>query len=415
MRVLLAAAGSNGDLQPMLALAVALRAAGHEPTIAGPAFARDDVVAHDVPFVAMGVDARAALAARPDATLDNGRFGAFMREILLAEAESQLDVLVPLAAQADVVVGGAMTFGAPTAAEHARVPYRSLCLSPQLLPSAHHPPVMIPVHGLPAFMNRLAWRVFGFFGARFLRPTFATRRRALSMPPVDDVVAHMYAAGPALLAADPELFPPAPDQRLVAVGSFPPVDDRPLPDAVDAFVADDPRRTVSVGFGSMVDPDPRATARLVAEAAARARCRVVLSAGWAGLHGDDLGEHVLVVGGLAHARLFPRVAGVVHHGGAGTTAAAARAGVPQCVVPHIADQFGHARTVHRSGLGPPPLARTKLRVDALAARLARLVDDDAARATAADVGARIRARAPLHEAVRFVAAGVQGPPGLPAA
>jgi UDP:flavonoid glycosyltransferase YjiC (YdhE family) len=93
-------------------------------------------------------------------------------------------------------------------------------------------------------------------------------------------------------------------------------------------------------------------------------------------HDEDasmaLPQAILSVGSLDHAQLFPRVDLVVHHGGAGTTATALRAGIPQLIIPHIVDQFFHARRVAELGLGPAPVKKKALRQRLLALSLADL-------------------------------------------
>jgi len=88
--------------------------------------------------------------------------------------------------------------------------------------------------------------------------------------------------------------------------------------------------------------------------------RVLLFSAHAEDAGLELPSRVLSVGTLDHARLFPRLDLVVHHGGAGTTAAALRAGVPQLIVPHILDQFFHGRRIAELGLGPKPAKKRAL-------------------------------------------------------
>jgi len=151
----------------------------------------------------------------------------------------------------------------------------------------------------------------------------------------------------------------------------------------------------------MPDAEPERTSQLLAEAARRAGCRALLSSGWAGLGAGNLGSHVQVVGPLSHGALFPRLAGVVHHGGAGTTAASARAGVPQVVIPHMVDQFMNAHYVRTAGLGLS-LSRKDLGVEGLASALVRLREDSALRARAAQVGERVRARDSLSAAVALL-------------
>jgi vancomycin aglycone glucosyltransferase len=156
---------------------------------------------------------------------------------------------------------------------------------------------------------------------------------------------------------------------------------------------------IYVGFGSMPDPAPERTTRLVVEAVRRVGMRLVLSSGWANLGGEALGDDVCVAGPVSHRHLFPHLRLVVHHGGAGTTAASARAGVPQVVVPHAFDQFVNGERVRTAGLGAV-LPRKKLDVEALGRVLAEVLGNAAMSEAAKGVGARIRSRDSFAQAMK---------------
>ena len=119
-------------------------------------------------------------------------------------------------------------------------------------------------------------------------------------------------------------------------------------------------KPVYIGFGSMTDGDSIATTKLILEAAERASVRLLISSGWAGLGGGELPATCKILGEAPHALLFPKLAGVVHHGGAGTVSTAARAGVPQLLIPHLMDQHYWAYRLERRGLGPKAILRRKL-------------------------------------------------------
>jgi vancomycin aglycone glucosyltransferase len=197
-----------------------------------------------------------------------------------------------------------------------------------------------------------------------------------------------------VLAADRILAPLPADvrfdvERAPCLHAFP---DEGLPGKLRHFLEAGPA-PVYVGFGSMTDPDPGSTTRRLLDAIAGLGVRAVLSRGWAGLGDGPMPEDVFVTGPVSHAHLFPHVAVVVHHGGAGTTTTAARAGVPQVVVPHVLDQYYWAKRVADLGLGPPPLARRGLEpaglVRAVGETLAAEVIADRARA----LGSQLRSEA----------------------
>ena len=151
----------------------------------------------------------------------------------------------------------------------------------------------------------------------------------------------------------------------------------------------------------MPDQRPDRTTRAIVDGVRNAGRRLVLSSGWAEL-GRDVPDDVFVAGSVAHPALFPRCAAIVHHGGAGTTSAAARAGVPQVVVPHAFDQFEFARRVVDAGLGPAPIPRPKLGGRSLASALDVTLGTPQYARRAAEVGAAIRARDGVSRAVEIL-------------
>ena len=159
---------------------------------------------------------------------------------------------------------------------------------------------------------------------------------------------------------------------------------------------------VYIGFGSMPSRKPEEAANLVLQALARSGQRGVLSAGWGGLKNDDLPKTVCMVGSLPHSWLFPQMAAVVHHGGAGTTAAGLSAGVPSIVTPFFGDQPFWAQRVYELGVGPKPIARKALSVERLAEAIRSAVTDTAMREKAADLGKRIRAENGVARAVEVI-------------
>ena len=146
---------------------------------------------------------------------------------------------------------------------------------------------------------------------------------------------------------------------------------------------------VYIGFGSMHDRHPEETTRLILDALDRAHCRAVLYKGWAGLGREDLPDTVFLLDYAQHNWLFPRMAAVVHHAGAGTSAAALRAGVPSVPIPHSGDQFFWARRLFQMGAGTRPLPRNRLNALDLAERIASAVQDFGMKSRAAELSGRI--------------------------
>lgn len=156
---------------------------------------------------------------------------------------------------------------------------------------------------------------------------------------------------------------------------------------------------VTIGFGSMASRDAEALTRLVLGAVRSAGVRAVLVAGWGGLKASTTGDDVFFADSLPHEWLFPRMAAVVHHGGAGTTGTALRAGVPSVVVPFTMDQPFWGSRVEALGAGPKPIPRKSLTEQRLADALRAATGDAPMRERAAALGAQLRAEDGVAEAV----------------
>ena len=159
---------------------------------------------------------------------------------------------------------------------------------------------------------------------------------------------------------------------------------------------------VYIGFGSMVNSKPEETTKLVLQALARTGQRGVLSAGWGGLQQADLPETVFMIGSIPFSWLFPQMAAVVHHGGAGTTSIGLWAGIPAIVTPFMGDQPFWGQRVYELGVGPKPIPRRRLTIDRLAEAIRCAVTDTAMQQAAASLGERIRAEDGIARAVAVI-------------
>ncbi|WP_262298330.1 glycosyltransferase [Microvirga sesbaniae] len=210
-------------------------------------------------------------------------------------------------------------------------------------PGWPHPPELTDNLGLWAFNAQAKNALFG--------QAVNTHRAAIGLPILDNVRDHVFTHRP-WLASDPVLSPwrTTDLNDAVQTGAWILSDSRPLPAELEAFLASG-EPPVYVGFGSMAMHAAEDPARTAIEAVRAQGRRVILGHGWANLALIDDQEDCFAVGEVNQQALFARVAAVVHHGGAGTTTAAARAGVPQVVVPQVADQPYWASRVTELGIG----------------------------------------------------------------
>jgi UDP:flavonoid glycosyltransferase YjiC (YdhE family) len=403
MRILLTSFGTRGDVQPLLALGKALRDRGHAVTFVGPPDFADWSRSLGLECVSVGGSMREFVERVTD---ERGRVKLSAGLNVVAEVYRALYApLEPLAPGCDVIVGSGLTEAGASLAEKYGKRYHFVALCPQIIPSAEYPNPLLSTRMLPRWLNRVTW----WLGARMtnvvMRKPINSERARLGLPPITDPWARTLSQW-MLLAADPMLAPLPSDLsglRVTQTGAWFLPEPEELPADVEAFLAAGPA-PIYVGFGSMRDARPRETTRTLLDAAHLAGARLLISRGWAELGNIELPSSALVIGPVPHGKLFPRCAGVVHHGGAGTTAAAARAGVPQVIVPHIADQFYWRAAVHRRGLSPAPLRSGHLRADEVGAAMRACLDDSALKRRAAEFARCMRTDG-LERAVEIIEKG----------
>jgi vancomycin aglycone glucosyltransferase len=359
MRVLLSAIGSRGDVQPLVALALQLKALGQGVRVCAPPDFGDWIDGLGIPFTPVGPELSSTGRASPSAAPPTPEQ---RRQMVEASVAAQFEAVTAAARGCDVIVAaGYVVVAARTVAERMGIRYVWAGYCPVALPSPHHaPPVYSMLGDKPAdgtVDNRTLWAQdthrYTIFG-----DALNSHRAAAGLAPVDDVRSHMFTERP-WLAADLTLAPwPEPaDPNVVQTGAWILADERPLSAELKAFLeAGEP--PVYFGFGSIRAPQD--LSRNMIQAARALGRRAIVLRGWAGLASVDDEPDCLSIGEVNQQALFKRVVAVVHHGGAGTTTAAARAGAPQVVIPQHYDQHYWAQRIHDLGIGTahPPVVPT---------------------------------------------------------
>lgn len=380
MRVFLAAFGTRGDVQPMLALGQGLRERGHDVTLAAPPDFERSALRVAQPFVAMGESIESFMVRISDAK-GNLKVAAAMRE-MPDRLRAHFRPMEPLVQRADVVAAAGLTVAPTSLAEKYEKRFHAVAYCPQFVPSAEHPVTFVKSQTLPQWLNRFSWYLAAKGHDFMIRKMIDEERARLGLPPSGGVWEHTVFQN-LVMASDPALAPlpsDCPPGRVVQTGCLFLREEEGLAPDVEAFLTAGPP-PVYIGFGSMPDADPARTLRWILDAAQGAGVRVLAAQTGAQAAGRqlDLPHRVKHIGTAPHGVLFPRCAAVIHHGGAGTTAVAARAGIPQIVVPHVTDQFFWAHRLERLGLAPPAVHRGPRSTQTLAAAILRCLDDTALR------------------------------------
>ncbi len=179
-----------------------------------------------------------------------------------------------------------------------------------------------------------------------------------------------------------------------------PSDWQPPNDLEDFLAAGPP--PVYVGFGSMSTRRSEEITNVVLQALVRSGQRGLLTTGWGGLSEIDLPENIFELKSVPHDWFFPQMAAAVHHGGAGTTAASMRAGIPTIIVPFWADQPFWGHRVFELGVGPRPIPQKRLTVERLVDAITLATSDRDMQERAVSLGERIRAEDGITRAADFI-------------
>jgi UDP:flavonoid glycosyltransferase YjiC (YdhE family) len=173
------------------------------------------------------------------------------------------------------------------------------------------------------------------------------------------------------------------------------------PSGLQAFIQDG-SQPIYIGFGSMDAGESRQTTTSVLAALKNTGQRAVLLRGWGGIHAEDLPGSVFLIDSVPHSWLFPKMAAIVHHGGAGTTASAFRAGAPQVILPHFGDQPLWAQRVTALKAGPKPIYMNKLTAHKLTAAIDQAATNPQMRQSAKNIGLALQPEDGVATAVQWI-------------
>jgi sterol 3beta-glucosyltransferase len=362
-------AGSTGDVEPFAALAVRLAAHGHQVTFAADAGFERLAPSDGVEFAPIRADFQSLLPT-PDGKRPSLRADVFpVIRGMLEDSWSVAKARRPAA-----IVAHEKTLAAPHIAERLGIPHVQALTVPMLTPTREFPLPAMVRHDLGGLLNRASYRLVGLLTRPYSGLIRSWRKDHLGLaargnPPAP--VRTLYCYSPSLVPT-PRDWPP----DAVATGYWLREGDgeEPVDPRLESFVtAGAP--PVYVGFGSSVGPDPVRLGAAVSGALREVGARAVIATGWGGVGDVHGGGDTIVIERAPHRWLFPRVAAVVHHGGAGTTAAAPLAGRPTVVCPFQGDQHFWGAAVHRVGAGPEPLPAKKLTAEELAVAIRAAIQD----------------------------------------
>jgi len=392
VRIVALTFGTEGDTRPVAALCRGLRDAGHDVVLLGERNGASYADALEVPFVPLAGDMALAMRTAAAGVSRRGADVHYVARTLAAIAAANtaewMRAALDHARGRDLVLcAGLAIYVGLSVAETLRIRAIGVGLQPMLPTRAFASP-FLPLLRLPRLLNRASHRlVLSLMWRAFRGPVNAARHDVASQAPR----AREWDDYPALFGVSPTLVPRPDDwtDRIAMTGYwFGPRDPAFVPDAGLVEFIEAGEAPVYVGFGSMLGFDRDRLLDVVLRALDGRRA--ILHSGWSGFGDAPLPRNVHRVAHVPHDWLFPNMSTIVHHGGAGTTHTAARAGVPSVVLPFAADQFFWAKRLQSVGVAPEMLTHRRLAATRLRERL------DAAcaptmQSRARDIGAKIAA------------------------
>lgn len=392
MRIILSSAGSRGDVYPLIYLGEILQRRGHEIIfVTTPDYAKE-CKKKGFQVENVGTDFRELMDSfkehmgKPLKVMTEGL------EILGNELGHYFKGVMKVGEEADIIITSGIQFTAQAASEVLGIPYRYVVHMPILLPSGYHGPYFMPFQNLPKFLNRFLWSIDNLISKYTVGIKVNKIRLSAGLAPRKGIRDHVDQER-MVIAVSPELGPIAPDNSDIGLqlDYFFNPEEGELSEKMVEFLSkgDAP---VYFGFGSMTDGKADRTLSVIFETVKILGIRAVISRGWAKYSHEDLPEEIIFADEEPHGKLFPKMRAIVHHGGAGTTSNAARAGVPQITLPHVLDQYYWSNRIKKLGIGPGGIKKSKFTSKNLAIKLLETIENKEMVLKAKELGEKLKAR-----------------------
>ncbi|MFO1430233.1 MAG: glycosyltransferase [Candidatus Competibacteraceae bacterium] len=407
--------GTRGDVQPMVALGIGLQAAGHRVTLLThqefETFVRDaGLDFHLLP----GVDMKAMVGRATEHTTRKGAKG--NQAIQAIQALRQLKADIPVLGnayleacrRADLIISNPVLPAVPdSVAEKLAIPLVVAALQPCDM-TAEFPFPWLHPRSLGRLRNRWSYPLMSLAAwPPLAAPINKWRQAHLALPalPLTFLLRRLHSTTPRLYGFSAHVIPKPQDWKahshITGYWFLQSAEQWQPPKILADFLAAGPP-PIAVGFSSIVVNNPEENTSIIVRALTCAKQRGIILTGWGGIQPSELPDHILKLEAAPYDWLFPRMSAVVHHGGAGSTAAGVRAGIPAIIIPFMMDQPFWAQRVYDLGVSPRPIPRGKLTVERFATAIGTVVSDSGMRQRAAELGSKIRQEDGVANAVACI-------------
>jgi len=398
MKILIPTIGTRGDVQPFIALAQGLNASGHTAALASHPVMRNLVESYNVNFEPIGPDIDLGKEVAAIRQRSGNAWMGLVRSMRFAfdMLEKSHDDILALCRKSDLVIVPVQSAAGKNEAEQLNLPYLSVTFMPWGIPweDPNRP-----------FVKRVAYKALdGMIGLITTRPLNKIRKKQ-GLPPVGPE----GFASPKLnlIPISPIIYNPNtfwdPHHHVVGYWFVDEPEGWSPNEELQAFLENgEPPLLISLGAMSLGDDTMQETVDGFLKALQVKGIRAIVQGWEEALQNMNLPPTIHAARSIPHSWLLPRCAGIIHHGGFGTTAAGLRAGIPALVIPHMVDQFYWGQRIYELGAGPKPVQKVKLDITSLAAGIQELVQNDTLRSTASALAEQIKQENGLHNAVQLI-------------
>lgn len=412
MRVLITTFGTRGDIQPFVALAQGLAAAGHNVAIAAPEGFRRLIESYHINLIAFEntvLELTQAALEHASSLRDGIRIGRQMRPAIRHMMDEELAAARSF--EPELLIYHPKCLGSLAVAELLQIPAVLALPIPFYTPTKAFAVPFMPVFSLGAWANRASYLINRLSSLMFATTINDFRRKSLGLAPISrfanpllrdngqavpilypysrhvlpvptDFPAHVHVTGYWFLERQAAWQASAELSQFLQAGAAP----------------------IYLGFGSMRGQHQTERTALIQAALQQLGLRGILASGWGGIKQRSASSNVFILDEAPHDWLLPQVAAVVHHGGSGTVAAAARAGKPQVICPFLGDQPFWGQVLARRGVGAAPIAQKRLTSERLVAALRTVLEQPSIQTRANELGQHIRSEDGVAQAIKLLEA-----------
>lgn len=403
MKIILTPFGSTGDVQPLLALGIALKQNSHEILVLSSPNYEKIFREYGLSFYKAGFDIQSTMELYSKEIYGNffkliKTFKKIYRDLIIDQYNQLLSIAEY---NTDLILGSGLSIASKSVAEKLKIPYHQVCYYPNVYPSRYYPPTFISYQRFPNWINLIFWNYQNNILKRLFGNSLNQLRKEKGLQEIIDFTNHINKNS--ILACNKSLVTVPRDVKtnFIHTSYLFLRSQIKLDDEILNFISK-ANKTIYIGFGSMTATNPKKSLKLLKELSNLTEYKFIISKGWAKFDLEAHSNNVLIIDYVPFHILFPMMSIVIHHGGAGTTISAAQSGVPQIIVPHMIDQYYWGKLISDKKIGSKPIKKKLLTLKRLKKSINYIFNNPEITENAKKLGLEMKKENGLKSTVRYI-------------